>query len=107
MKPVAALLLLILQLKPLVGAALCVQNLSTRSECPMPSGESGQAPAPVPQDPGHGCPAAAFCASVAPAIGAFPVVFFMAASEHSASTWFLPGLHSIARAAPPAPPPNN
>lgn len=113
MRAAATLLFLLLQLKPLVGAAVCFQNLSTGSECPMPASQApGQPPAPLPHDPGHGfptpgCPAADFCASFAPAVGAVPAILSTPTSEHSTNSWFLPGLHSVDPAAPPAPPPNS
>ncbi len=112
MRVAAAVLLLVLQLKPLVGTAICIENLSTTGECPMPIGQApGQTPAPAPHEPGHGfpapgCPAADFCAPLAPAIGAVPVILSTPISERGTSTSFLPGLHSVEPAAPPAPPPN-
>ena len=107
----AALLLLLLQLKPLVGAAVCFQNLSTGTECPMPNDPApGPAPTPLPHDPGRGipspgCPAADFCA-LAPALGAVPGVFSADVSEHQTTPAFVLRFHSADPVAPPAPPPN-
>lgn len=115
MRAVPALLLILLQLRPLAGAVVCLHNLATGMECPMPDHPDGSAPArapapPAPQAghgiPGSGCPAADFCAPMAPAIAAVPSPFVGMISEHSIGMLFRHGLHSTEPAAPPAPPPN-
>ena len=115
MRVPAALLLLVLQLKPLVGALVCFQTPFPASECPMPDGRGGsvpgQAPAPLPHDFGHGapapaCPAADFCAAAAPAIGAVATILAPLLSTHATAIRFVLRLHSTEPVAPPAPPPN-
>ncbi|HEV8149056.1 MAG TPA: hypothetical protein VGP61_02625 [Gemmatimonadales bacterium] len=103
----AALLLFLLQLKPLAAAAICFREASSGTECPMP----GQAPTPLPRHSGPeapppGCPAAAVCAAVAPALAAVTAVLSTNPLESATTSWFVPGFHSADPVAPPAPPPN-
>ena len=102
-----AALLLLLQLRPLGAAVVCLRETTSAAECPMP----GQTPAPLPHgtDPGTpppGCPAAAVCAAVAPALAAITAGFSTQTLEQATPSWFVPGFHSADPVAPPAPPPN-
>jgi len=102
-----AVLLFLLQLKPLAAAVVCLREATSATECPMP----GQTPAPLPHgsDPGApppGCPAAAVCAAVAPALAAITADFVTNPLAHETTAWFVPGFHSADPVAPPAPPPN-
>lgn len=103
-----ALLLLLLQVKPLAAAVICLRDASPASECPMPGQAPSPAPAPHGSDHGApaGCPAAAVCAAAAPALGAFTTSFSTSPLEHLSNTWFVSKLHSADPVAPPAPPPN-
>ena len=114
MRTPAALLLLFLQLRPFVGAAVCLHNLAAGTECPMP--DHPDAPperSPTPgsphsssEIPASGCPAAEFCMAAAPALAPDAAVVLRAPTDHVISALFTPRLHSTEPAAPPAPPPN-
>ena len=94
-----AVLLLALQLRPVLGAALCIQKISPATECSMPDGGQSAPPA-------QHCPAAEFCAAVAPAVPAVATVLELFASDFVPGTHFVSLLHSVEPSAPPAPPPN-
>ena len=115
MKAPASLLFLLLQLRPLAAAAVCLHNMSSGTECPMPAGDDrsapGQVPVQLPQHSDHstpspGCPAAELCVSPAPVVEPAVPVFSLVTPDHGIAPWFTATIHSAEPAAPPAPPPN-
>ena len=115
MRTSAALLFLLLQLRPLAAAVVCLHNMSSGTECSMPARDDrsapSQVPTPLPQHSEHsvpspGCPAAELCISPAPVVEPAVPVFSLVMPDHESAAWLTPTFHSAEPVAPPAPPPN-
>jgi hypothetical protein len=115
MRTRAALLFFLLQLRPLAAAVVCLHNMASGTECPMPAPDErsapGRVPVPLPQHSDHssplpGCPAAELCVSPAPVVEPAMPVFSLVIPDHAIAPWFTSTIHSAEAAAPPAPPPN-
>ncbi|MGQ0703242.1 MAG: hypothetical protein ACT4PM_08940 [Gemmatimonadales bacterium] len=108
----AALLLLLLQIKPLAAAVICL-DASARTECEMPAHEeNGSMPDRMPADQEDfggsvpGCFAVTICSSGTPALEARLVELPTPWWHAEAPVWFVPEGHSADPTAPPPPPPN-
>ncbi len=113
MRSIAAALFLFLQLRPLVGAAICFEMTPTANHCTMP--EPDQVPRhDSPAHPGTsdgganapGCPVTAFCASSAPSLAPVSTSLSVPMFDHGTPIGPVPNAHSAEPTAPPAPPPN-
>jgi hypothetical protein len=107
MRILAALVLLV-QLQPLVGSALCLHDAEmVRDECSMPHEErsaSSKLTTPQSSVPG-GCPSMEFCASAAPAVPNVAEQFQLTAFVHGAPALMDSSLAPGEGPAPPFDPP--
>ena len=106
-----ALLVLTLQFRPVVVAAICLAgDASAVEHCAMAAPLPGQKAHhhPVPATPGHpaNCPAAQLCTASSTVL---PVCFVMSTPPvvgHGPIAFWSPRLHVAEPTAPPVPPPN-
>lgn len=108
-----AFLFLLLQLKPLVGMAVCLHQAATAdAECPMPApaapqpGDRQELTSPPPQAQDHACPFADLCAPAAPALTPARAAVRYEGRLVAAPLASIPATHPADPTAPPAPPPN-
>lgn len=81
-------LLLLLQLDPVIGAALCLEREHASAECAMPerSGPAGRTLAPAGAQVEGGCSVAQLCAQPAPVIAQIHEAFQLVSLVHRAPT---------------------
>ena len=122
MRGLVSVLLLITQLQPLVGVALCEGLARTEASlmedgCPMPevkSDRSSPSAAGLPSgpmltsaDPVHDCVFAEACLNASPALNPAKLAFQSAQPPHDQSFRAVSALHGSDEFPPPIPPPNS
>jgi hypothetical protein len=103
-----ALLVLLLQLHPIVGAAACLaSNLRARAECPMPApvGDRHTMSSPAQPPASTGCPLAELCAPSGPVVA--PATIAISADASPSLNAIVPPIQlaGAPRQAPQPPPP--
>ena len=114
MTRVAAIVLLLLQLRPVAGMALCLHQAAAAEECagsmdekPADSRGSSQPDLPVRDGvPVHECSLAEVCNTPVPAVLELPAILSLAAAHVDPAISRIPSLHAAEPFPPPAPPPN-
>jgi hypothetical protein len=105
MRAAFAFAFILLMLKPLAGAAVCLEREMTRDDCAM--AEEGFPAAPASDELPHGCALLDACAAPAPSTVPVSVEIPVLAAAHPFSSGILTLIHSVDPTAPPAPPPNS
>ncbi|HEX9755178.1 MAG TPA: hypothetical protein VGA42_05695 [Gemmatimonadales bacterium] len=114
MTRVAAVLLLLLQLRPVAGMALCLHQAAAAEECAgsmdeMPADSRGSSQPDLPLGsgvPAHECSFAEVCNTPVPAILELPAILSLAVAQIDPAVSRTPSLRGADPLPPPPPPPN-